>query len=78
MVDVVQLVEHRIVVPSVVGSSPIIHPIDEAAEPERWLRPCRFLSLPILGCSQAVKARDFDSRIAGSIPAIPASVYCGF
>ena len=27
MVDVVQLVEHRIVVPSVVGSSPIIHPI---------------------------------------------------
>ena len=26
-VDVVQLVEHRIVVPSVVGSSPIIHPI---------------------------------------------------
>ena len=25
-VDVVQLVEHRIVVPSVVGSSPIIHP----------------------------------------------------
>ena len=26
MVDVVQLVEHRIVVPSVVGSSPIIHP----------------------------------------------------
>ena len=27
MVDVVQLVEHRIVVPSVVGSSPIIHPL---------------------------------------------------
>ena len=26
MVDVVQSVEHRIVVPSVVGSSPIIHP----------------------------------------------------
>lgn len=26
----------------------------------------------IVGCSQAVKARDFDSRIAGSIPAIPA------
>ena len=28
MVDVVQLVEHRIVVPSVVGSSPIIHPTE--------------------------------------------------
>ena len=26
MVSVVQLVEHRIVVPSVVGSSPITHP----------------------------------------------------
>ena len=31
MVDVVQLVEHRIVVPSVVGSSPIIHPTKKAA-----------------------------------------------
>ena len=30
MVDVVQLVEHRIVVPSVVGSSPIIHPKEKA------------------------------------------------
>ena len=30
MVDVVQLVEHRIVVPSVVGSSPIIHPKEES------------------------------------------------
>ena len=29
-VDVVQLVEHRIVVPSVVGSSPIIHPPSKA------------------------------------------------
>ena len=31
MVDVVQLVEHRIVVPSVVGSSPIIHPLKPQA-----------------------------------------------
>ncbi len=31
MVDVVQLVEHRIVVPSVVGSSPIIHPNKKTA-----------------------------------------------
>ena len=30
MVDVVQSVEHRIVVPSVVGSSPIIHPMRES------------------------------------------------
>ena len=40
MVDVVQLVEHRIVVPSVAGSSPVIHPIKRMAEgPERPLRP---------------------------------------
>ena len=31
MVDVVQLVEHRIVVPSVVGSSPIIHPCEKGS-----------------------------------------------
>ena len=34
MVDVVQLVEHRIVVPSVVGSSPIIHP--SIPQRSRW------------------------------------------
>ena len=32
MVDVVQLVEHRIVVPSVVGSSPIIHPTEKRSD----------------------------------------------
>ena len=31
MVSVVQLVEHRIVVPSVVGSSPITHPLKKLA-----------------------------------------------
>ena len=40
MVGVVQLVEHRIVVPSVAGSSPVTHPINLKAEgPERPLRP---------------------------------------
>ena len=33
MVDVVQLVEHRIVFPSVVGSSPIIHPLLQKERP---------------------------------------------
>ncbi len=32
-----------------------------------------FLFAP-MGCSQTVKARDFDSRIVGSIPAIPARI----
>ena len=36
MVDVVQLVEHRIVVPSVVGSSPIIHPFSAFGFPEAF------------------------------------------
>ena len=45
MVGVVQLVEHRIVVPSVAGSSPVIHPIKLKAEgPERPLRPYAFTS----------------------------------
>ena len=33
MVSVVQLVEHRIVVPSVVGSSPITHPSKKESLP---------------------------------------------
>ena len=41
MVDVVQLVEHRIVVPSVVGSSPIIHP-QAPQTPFRLPRPFLF------------------------------------
>ncbi len=36
MVDVVQLVEHRIVVPSVVGSSPIIHPIKKESSKDSF------------------------------------------
>ena len=51
MVSVVQLVEHRIVVPSVVGSSPITHP--NIKKPGFWpgflyVFPCGLLSL--LGC----------------------------
>ena len=34
MVGVAQLVELRIVVPAVVGSSPIVHPIFRSADPE--------------------------------------------
>ena len=37
MVDVVQLVEHRIVVPSVVGSSPIIHPKKKSSAEDFFL-----------------------------------------
>ena len=68
MVGVVQLVEHRIVVPSVEGSSPFAHPRTGGRAEASASALLHF----IMGCSQAVKARDFDSRIAGSSPAIPA------
>jgi hypothetical protein len=36
MVGVAQLVEHRIVIPAVVGSSPIVHPKFETADHSRF------------------------------------------
>jgi hypothetical protein len=35
MVDVAQLVEPRIVIPAVVGSSPIVHPISQMDTKDR-------------------------------------------
>ena len=35
LVDVAQLVEPRIVIPAVVGSNPIVHPISGRGEPGR-------------------------------------------
>ena len=70
MVGIAQLAEHRIVVPGVVGSSPITHPI-------QWLRagasaPARAAPF-ILGCSQVVRHGTLTPAFAGSSPAIPAS-----
>ena len=74
MVGVVQLVEHRIVVPSVAGSSPVTHPIRlKARGPERPLRPFAF-DFRILGCSQAVRHGTLTPAFAGSSPAIPATL----
>ena len=69
MVGIAQLAEHRIVVPGVVGSSPITHPI-------QWLRagasaPARAAPF-ILGCSQVVRHGTLTPAFAGSSPAIPA------
>ena len=58
VVGVVQLAEHRIVVPGVVGSSPITHP--------RKSRGSGLPRSPIsfhIGASPSGKARDFDSLI---------------
>ena len=69
-VGIAQLAEHRIVVPGVVGSSPITHPI-------LWLRAGAsapaLASLPILGCSQVVRHGTLTPAFAGSSPAIPAT-----
>ena len=73
MVDIAQLAEHRIVVPGVVGSSPIIHPI-------QWLRAgasapalaSLFPAFFILGCSQVVRHGTLTPAFVGSSPTIPA------
>ena len=68
MVGIAQLAEHRIVVPGVVGSSPITHPI-------LWLRAgasAPALASLILGCSQVVRHGTLTPAFAGSSPAIPA------
>ena len=71
VVGVVQLAEHWIVVPGVVGSSPITHP-------RQWQGigaapiPCFF---PRLGRRQVVRQGTLTPSLAGSSPAIPAKVY---
>ena len=80
MVGVVQLAEHRIVVPGVVGSSPITHPTESGERPDSPAffpfsfpsdcggNPCR------LGRSQVVRQGTLTPSSAGSSPAVPAIV----
>ena len=42
MVGIVQLAEHRIVVPGVVGSSPITHPMKKARESVLFSTKCAY------------------------------------
>ena len=65
MVDVAQLVEPRIVIPVVVGSSPIVHPIPLFVGP----------------LAQLVEQLTLNQVVAGSIPARPTNhgnVFSGF
>ena len=71
MVGIAQLAEHRIVVPGVVGSSPITHPILVAKG--RSVRSGLFHPLTsILGCSQVVRHGTLTPAFVGSSPTIPA------
>ena len=65
MVGVAQLVESRIVIPVVVGSSPIVHPIF-----------CRSVAVndivvPDGSLAQLVEQRTLNPRVVGSIPTRP-------
>ena len=48
-VDVAQLVEPRVVIPAVVGSSPIVHPIQEEFGPLAQLVEQETLNLLVVG-----------------------------
>ena len=71
MVGLAQLAEHRIVVPGVVGSSPISHPIKN---PGIGYLPVSGFSLHF-GMSPSGKAQDFDSCIRAFEPRHPSQ--CG-
>ena len=77
MVGVVQLAEHRIVVPGVVGSSPITHPTGSRGAGSVPVIPAFFIPprfpRSILGRSQVVRQGTLTPSSAGSSPAVPAS-----
>ena len=65
MVDVAQLVEPRIVIPAVVGSSPIVHPIFG------WNRGIRGL------LAQLVEQLTLNQLVVGSSPIRPTNFLTG-
>ena len=60
MVGIAQLVELRIVIPAVVGSSPIVHPIS------RLFDICR----SVVGVAQLVELRIVIPAVVGSSPIV--------
>ena len=64
VVDVAQLVEPRIVIPAVVGSSPIVHPIHPTPS-----------SGPL---AQLVEQSTLNRQVVGSIPTRPTTYRKGF
>jgi hypothetical protein len=66
MVDVAQLVEPRIVIPAVAGSSPVVHP--NSVPGKSWV-DCRFKGLGPL--AQLVEQLTLNQLVVGSIPTRP-------
>ena len=65
--DVAQLVEPRVVIPVVVGSSPIVHPNCAAETPQAML--CNRISSGPL--AQLVEQETLNLLVVGSIPTRP-------
>ena len=63
MVDVAQLVEPRIVIPAVAGSSPVVHPTSETK--------CAPNSLVYGPLAQLVEQLTLNQLVVGSIPTRP-------
>ena len=68
MVDVAQLVEPRIVIPAVAGSSPVVHPTSK-----RWVRESgSALVDKVFGpLAQLVEQLTLNQLVVGSIPTRP-------
>ena len=68
MVDVAQLVEPRIVIPAVAGSSPVVHPTFLAGcESSDWYCLEKFIG-PL---AQLVEQLTLNQLVVGSIPTRP-------
>jgi hypothetical protein len=66
MVDVAQLVEPRIVIPAVAGSSPVVHPTFSG-----WVR-VGFVGCKVYGpLAQLVEQLTLNQLVVGSIPTRP-------
>ncbi len=73
MVGVAQLVEPRVVIPVVVGSSPIVHP---KSMYER--APAREMRNTCGGLAQLVEHRTLNPLVRGSSPRPPTITFLGF
>ena len=71
MVDVAQLVEPRIVIPAVAGSSPVVHPTHQGTS-----RAVRWLSGNYGPLAQLVEQLTLNQLVVGSIPTRPTPLEC--